>query len=1241
MADWKWSQKLSEEIFFMKYDLHKEGDVHTIFNNIAAEVASCEKISNKKEIQNEFLNIMEEGKFIPAGRILANSRPDSKMKNYNNCFTIEIEDSMDGIYNSLKEDAQISKMGGGVGFNVSKLRPKDASISKGGESSGPISFLEVFDASAKTIHTGGGRRSAHIAVMNVDHPDIEEFITVKQGDHNKKLTQFNISVGITDAFIKAVKEEADWDLTFEGKVYKTIKAVDLYKLMTKNAYDHNEPGIFNLDHVNNESNSHYLYYIQQVNPCLTGDTLVAVADGRDTITIKQLAEEGKDVPVYAKDDNGNSVIKTMRNPRITGYDEDIYEVKLDDGSVVKCTGNHSFRMKDGTYKEALELNEGDSLAISSKWKTTFEEIFPKSNSKSQEYWMTSNGHKNIFEHRLIYEQLNNTKIPKGSVIHHKNFIGLDNSIDNLVMMTKKEHDAYHDISGDKNPMRRFPEKNWMNDPKAQQAMREKHHIGAKRSEETKRKIGEKTQERCQDEKYTEKLSTSVKQSWIDKKDSYMEGVNKRTQKHLEDYQQQTDLKCFIEDNTVMVEKVCEHCGSNFTVNFGKREQAYCSHKCSMVEHNKKLAKMSRNKALNNYRELQTKIFNIFSKTVNESGEIPTGKTFKSLLNNNGINDFRTAGLKESYKTYLDSVFSKFDVASVSVQAINKNTENCRTKLAEELIDNGMVYNHKVVSVTKIGKDVVYNGTVDDVHNFDIIFNETTTKSGRAKLLSCNNLQCGEQALPVYGVCDLGALNLSMFVIDPFTPEARFDWEALFEAEQVGVRFLDNVLSVTDYPLDKIRDRSISERRIGLGFTGYADMLTKLRITYGSAESKEFTDKLGRLFRDSAYRASIELAKEKGRFPYCDNEKLVKSAFIKRLPKDLRNDIAEYGLRNVAMLTVAPTGTTSLSLGQNCSSGIEPIFSLSYTRNYRTGNGDDTASEVVYDDAWLTWLEQENRAADTAKDLLTNSELKAPPYFVTTVDIDPKDTIDIQSIWQKYIDASISKTLNLKHNTSYEEYSELFMYAYDQGLKGFTSFNPDGNLKGILEYNQPKETKIENEEYEYVERHMAPERPDELECDIHEITVQGKKTIVLVGKLHGSLYEIFVDDNDDGAIDVNNHKTGFIKKIGHGRYSLIIKNGVDKVVVQNLAKDFDATWGVLARMTSMSLRHGTPLQFIVDQLNKSKHFMGFERAVSRVLKKYIKDGEVVQTGDVCPECDGTLEYREGCMVCPQCAWSKCS
>jgi ribonucleoside-diphosphate reductase alpha chain len=260
-------QNVSKEVFEQKYMLHGEKDIEELFRLVAREIASAEKKELRSEIEDRFYREMISGRLIPAGRILANARPESPMKNYNNCFTIDIEDSMDGIYDSLKEDALISKMGGGVGFDVSKLRPKGEKLSGGGEASGGVSFLRIFDQSAKTIMTGGHRRSAHIALLDVSHPDVEEFITVKQGDKNKELTQFNISVKISDAFVKAVNDDADWDLTYEGKVYKTVRARELYELLATNAFYNNEPGIFNSDIVEKYNNGYWAFKMDRVNPC--------------------------------------------------------------------------------------------------------------------------------------------------------------------------------------------------------------------------------------------------------------------------------------------------------------------------------------------------------------------------------------------------------------------------------------------------------------------------------------------------------------------------------------------------------------------------------------------------------------------------------------------------------------------------------------------------------------------------------------------------------------------------------------------------------------------------------------------------------------------------------------------------------------------------------------------------------------------------------------------------------------
>ena len=208
----------------------------------------------------------------------------------------------------------------------------------------------------------------------------------------------------------------------------------------------------------------------------------------------------------------------------------------------------------------------------------------------------------------------------------------------------------------------------------------------------------------------------------------------------------------------------------------------------------------------------------------------------------------------------------------------------------------------------------------------------------------------------YNACNLSSINFSKLVRNAFTDSAEFDFERLQQLVKIGIRFLDNVLDVTKHPLEKITLNSKNWRRIGLGFTGLGDAFAMLKIKYGSEESKLLSHEIGTIFRNVAYEASIELAKEKGPFPACDNDKLLKANFIIGLPEYIKENISKYGLRNIQMLTVPPTGTISLTVGNNCSSGIEPIIQLEYPRVIRTGNEDETKKETVYDYAWLKYKE---------------------------------------------------------------------------------------------------------------------------------------------------------------------------------------------------------------------------------------------------------------------------------------------
>lgn len=473
---------------------------------------------------------------------------------------------------------------------------------------------------------------------------------------------------------------------------------------------------------------------------------------------------------------------------------------------------------------------------------------------------------------------------------------------------------------------------------------------------------------------------------------------------------------------------------------------------------------------------------------------------------------------------------------------------------------------------------------------------------------------GEIVMPPYSLCCLSAMNLTKFVRNPFTDEAYFDVKEFENTVATGIRFLDNVLDATDYPLEKIEVVSKKWRRIGLGFTGLGNVFSMMQTKYGSVYSQEISELIGNTLMECSYNTSSTLAQEKGAFPGFDVDEVMQAEFIKGLSVSTQDSIQNKGLRNIAMNTIAPTGTTSLSLGNNCSSGIEPAYSLKYDRKVRTGRGDETSSQTVYDYAYLLYKEMFGESAEI------------PDYFSTTLDVSPEDGIEIQAIFQRYVDHSISKTLNLPLGTTFEQYKNLFMLAYKKGLKGFTTFNPEGSMKGVLQHSTEEVARI------------APKRPMEIYCDIHHITSKGAKLMILIGMLEDKAYEIFVVNPVEGF----NAKQGVISKAKRGLYKLLDTNGA--TIVEDLSEGAEKEYGFFTRMLSLSLRHqgvSTPIQFTVDALTKDKDFAGFSRGVARVLKKYIDEGEDVKTSDVCPECGSSLIYVGGCKSCSNmCGWSKC-
>ena len=480
--------------------------------------------------------------------------------------------------------------------------------------------------------------------------------------------------------------------------------------------------------------------------------------------------------------------------------------------------------------------------------------------------------------------------------------------------------------------------------------------------------------------------------------------------------------------------------------------------------------------------------------------------------------------------------------------------------------------------------------------------------------------CGEIPLQGGGACLLGSINLSEFVVNPFTDKANIDWRGLEEAVSIAVLGLNQALNENIYthPLEIQRETARDWRAIGLGTMGLADMLIKLEVTYGSAEAIKITNSVYETIARTAVESSLELAKVSGCFPKCNKELLVNSSFIQalNLPENILKDIRTYGLHNSQLLTCAPTGSIATML--QVSTGVEPNFALKYTRKTQSLNGKDTYYDVnakIVDDYFSTvsFNDMINNAED-------NKEL--PNYFVESKDIKPIDRIKVQGTLQKWIDNSISSTINLPNEATVDDVYNIYVEAWKNGLKGVTIYRAGCNREGILTTKKPDSIPVTG----------APKRPTVLPCNIYKIKVKGENFIVCVGLYEDKPYEVFVFRLKHN-IELTDTK-GEITKVKKGIYNL---NSKELVIANLLNTDISVEEKAATLYSSMLLRHGVNIKYIIKTAKKvNDNITSFSSAMCRVLAKYMP----VEKEGKCPECGSDLIHEGGCTHCSQCSYSKC-
>ncbi|AWD21501.1 adenosylcobalamin-dependent ribonucleoside-diphosphate reductase [Fuscovulum blasticum] len=490
--------------------------------------------------------------------------------------------------------------------------------------------------------------------------------------------------------------------------------------------------------------------------------------------------------------------------------------------------------------------------------------------------------------------------------------------------------------------------------------------------------------------------------------------------------------------------------------------------------------------------------------------------------------------------------------------------------------------------------------------------------------------CGEQPLPPYGACLLGSINLARLVKDAFEPHSSLDMAALDRLVRLAVRMMDNVVDASRFPLPEQAQEAAAKRRIGLGVTGLADALLMVGLRYGSDEAAKATEIWMHAIARSAYLASVDLAREKGAFPLFEAEGYLASGSMAQMDDDVRAAIAKHGIRNALLTSVAPTGTISLYAG-NVSSGIEPVFAYAYTRKVLQKDGSRSEEEVV-DYAVQLWREK-------------NGDEPLPDYFVNAQTLPPLDHVRMQAAAQKWVDSSISKTINCPEDISFDAFKEVYMAAWDQGCKGCTTYRPNDVTGSVLTVSEssdktPAEAPETTRGAEVVYLSEPLDRPAALEGQTYKV------------KWPGSEHALYITIND---IVIAGHRRPF------------------EVFINSKNMEHFAWTVALTRMISAVFRRGGDISFVVEELKavfdprggawmEGKYIPSILAAIGGVIERHLIEigfiegeglglksdpkAEMLRVGEAprgaaCPAC-GSYDLRkvEGCLTCGSCGHSKC-
>ncbi len=1044
-------QDASIDIWDKKYRLKTKTGVaidetmDDTYKRVAAALAEVEAEDQRAHWFETFLWALRNGA-IPAGRIVSNAgaREHKPATSTINCTVSgTIGDSMHDILDKVHEAGLTLKAGCGIGYEFSTLRPKGAYVSGAGAyTSGPLSFMDIYDKMCFTVSSAGGRRGAQMGTFDVGHPDVLDFIRAKREDG--RLRQFNLSLLVTDDFIRAVRDDAEWALAFpldkreleqgdidfddpeqvlwrdwpmdqgyvrneQGqtacRVYKRLPARRLWDMIMASTYDYAEPGFVLIDRVNEMNNNWFDENIRATNPCVTADTWVQTTDGP-----RQVAElVGRPftalVDGCAQRSGPEGFFRTATKP--------VLRLETAGGYAVRLTADHRLRRVvrfagDRTVTEwcpAGELQAGDRVLLH--------------DHRDRPHWA-------------------------GAAPYARG--------EGYLLGLLRGAGAQLDSEGGSIGLRRQPiaaNVAYRPIPKVLQAVMNSAETAARTlGGRAERPVWAEVAEQDEYRLAVPGLARVAEElGWRNGRRPVTPAIERASSNFYRGFLQATfDLGAEL--------LLAEESGPALRYTDAHEEDLPAIQRMLL-----RLGIVAR-----------------------RSGQRMSAVSGPCLwISGSNLEQFaRLIGFSDSTR----------------MQRLQHALQHPAVAQGRER------FVARVKSLKPDGSEAVFDCQVPGINTFD------------ANGLHAHN--CGEQPLPPYGSCLLGSVNLTRFVREPFSEQARFDWEEFRKVVKVFTRMLDNVVEINGLPLEQQRQEIYRKRRHGMGFLGLGSTLTMLRMAYGGKASVAFTEQVAKELALAGWEAGLELAREKGPAPIMLEEFQVSPEMLRKRPEmladgwkvgdrvpgrilharysrymqrlaeaapELVRELERVGARFTHHSSIAPTGTISLSLANNASNGIEPSFAHHYFRNV-IREGRKTKEKVdVFSFELLAYRELVNPRAMPGSD---KPEEQLPDYFVTAENITPQEHVDIQAAAQKWIDSSISKTANVPTDFPYEDFKDIYLYAHEQGLKGCTTFrfNPEA-FQGVL----VKERDLRNTTYVFV-----------LE-DGSEVRARGDQEVEYDGEVH--------------------------------------------------------------------------------------------------------------------------------------------